>query len=227
MLCQSQLYNNLNVHRQTNGWRCSRHRQWNIAQSQKRRKWCHLQPHGCNQRLPARWRQSERRASYDTTYTWTLTRHKWVYLQNTDCSLKVLKKANLTSSNFWESKTEEKRENHLKKVIRTVAKQEYLPVTFRHSRSLTRMKIFLTVIQSPVDTGGSQAHHNCGFSVTLFNEQKDIEAKLRLGEGTLQALNHLNDAFWRDKDPRVSAWHLVCGLRCLGSCRHTPASEQM
>lgn len=57
------------------------------------------------------------------------------------------------------------------------------------------MKIFLTVIRSPVDTGGSQAHHNCGFSVTLFNEQKDIEAKLRLGEGTLQALNHLNDAF--------------------------------
>lgn len=57
------------------------------------------------------------------------------------------------------------------------------------------MKIFLTVIRSPVDTGGSQAHRNCGFSVTLFNEQKDTEAKLRLGEGTLQALNHLSDAF--------------------------------
>ena len=128
---------------------------------------------------------------------------------------------------FWESKTEEKRENQLKKVIRTVAKQEYLPVTFQHSRNLMRMKIILTVIWSPVNMVGSQAYHNCGFSVTLFNEQKDTEAKLRLGEGTLQALNHLSDAFWTDKEPRVSAWHLVCGLRCLESCRHTPASEQM
>lgn len=44
---------------------------------------------------------------------------------------------------------------------------------------------------------GSQAYHNYGFSVTLFNEQKDTEAKLRLGEGALQALNHLNDVFGR------------------------------
>lgn len=59
---------------------------------------------------------------------------------------------------------------------------------------------------------GSQAYHNDGFSVTLFNEQKDTEAKLRLGEGTLQALSHLNDVFGR-QGARVSAW----GVLCLGS----------
>lgn len=127
---------------------------------------------------------------------------------------------------FWESKTGEERENHLK-VIRTAAKQGYLPVTFQHNRNLMRMKIIFTVIWPPVDMVGSQAYHNYGFSVILFNEHKDTEAKLRLGEGTLQALNHLHDVFWRDKEPHVFAWHLVCGLRCLGSCRYTPASEQM
>ena len=77
---------------------------------------------------------------------------------------------------FWESKTGEERENHLK-VIRTAAKQGYLPVTFQHNRNLMRMKIIFTVIWPPVDMVGSQAYHNYGFSVILFNEHKDTEAR--------------------------------------------------
>lgn len=67
---------------------------------------------------------------------------------------------------------------------------------------------------------GTQAYHNCGFSVTLFNEQKDTEAKLRLGEGTLQGLNHLNDVFGRQGAPSA------CLTSCLGPCSLTAASEQ-
>lgn len=67
---------------------------------------------------------------------------------------------------------------------------------------------------------GSQAYyHNYGFSVTLFNEQKDTEAKLRLGEGTLQALSHLNDVFGR-QGARVSADILLVACSAWGPWTH-------
>ena len=60
---------------------------------------------------PTQWSESERQTLYDVTYIWNLISHKWIYQQNTDCSLKVLRKVNLKSSNFsFERARERKRE---------------------------------------------------------------------------------------------------------------------
>lgn len=88
-----------------------------------------------------------------------------------------------------------------------------------------RMKTILTVIWPPVDMVGSQAYRNYGFSVVLFNEHKDTEAKLRLAS-TSKLLTTYMLCFEEARSPTCLPDILFVVCAAWGPVG-TPASEQM
>lgn len=127
-------------------------------------------------------------------------------------------KANLRSSNFpLERARQEEREPSRRSLELQQNRDMYicLLLTFQHNRNLMRMKIILTVIWPQSTWLVLRLIVTMG-SLLYCSMNTKTQAKLRLEVPSKLLPTYM--MCLKRQGARVFAWHLVCGLRCLGSC---------